>query len=64
VLTWELFSPSWPPFDRTCTLLPQSLDNIVLRATDRNRENRYASVAELRAELADSLGQLQLTLRK
>jgi serine/threonine-protein kinase len=51
VLTWELFSPSWPPFDRTCTLLPTSLDKIVLRATDRIRANRYGSVAEMRHKL-------------
>jgi len=55
VLTWELFSPSWPPFDRTCTLLPPLLDQIVQRATDRSREKRHSSVAELRTELMAAL---------
>lgn len=51
VLIWELFSPSWPPFDRTCTLLPESLDKVVLKATDRDKAKRHSSVAELRKEL-------------
>lgn len=55
VLTWELFSPSWPPFDRTCTLLPPLLEQIVQRATDRSREKRHSSVAELRTELMAAL---------
>jgi serine/threonine protein kinase len=55
VLIWELFSPSWPPFDRTCTLLPPLLERIVQRATDRTREKRHGSVAELRTDLMAAL---------
>jgi hypothetical protein len=58
VLLWELFSPSWPPFDRTCTLLSPSLEQVVLLATDRNREKRYLNIAEFRKGLNDALGQL------
>lgn len=55
VLTWELFSPSWPPFDRTCMLLHPALEQVVLRATDRDRENRYRSIKELRVELTAAI---------
>lgn len=51
VLAWELFSPSWPPFDRTCTLLPAFLECLVIRATDRDKGKRHSSVAEFRGEL-------------
>jgi len=51
VLIWELFSPSWPPFDRTCTLLLEALNKVVLKATDRDKTKRHSSVAELRKEL-------------
>jgi serine/threonine protein kinase len=57
VLIWELLSPSWPPFDRTCTMLPSSVDHVVLRATDRNREQRFASVADLRRDLEEAMNE-------
>lgn len=47
VLIWELFSPSWPPFDRSCLMLPKALEAVVLKATQRLREHRYTTVKEL-----------------
>lgn len=47
VLVWELLASSWPPFDRSHLSLPAAIEHEVLRATDRNRDHRHSSVAEL-----------------
>ena len=47
VLIWELMSNTWPPFDRAHLELPSALENVVLRATERDPEARFQSVAEL-----------------
>jgi len=58
VLTWELLSPSWPPFDRAYTLLPKALEDLVVKATSRDRTDRHQTLEEfereLRAALADA----------
>ncbi len=52
VLTWELFSPECSRFDRTYLIgLPEPLRNVVLRATEMDRNKRYASVSELSEDL-------------
>lgn len=56
VLIWEMLSPCWPPFDRSCLALPEAVENVVLRATDRNRDSRYSSVAELSNDFKKALG--------
>jgi serine/threonine protein kinase len=56
VLTWELFSPSWPPFDRSCLSLAPSLEAVVLRATQRDREDRFRSVEAFREAVLSALG--------
>jgi serine/threonine protein kinase len=55
VLVWEIVSPSWPPFDRSCLMLPATVENVVLRATDRDREKRHPSVADLWHDLKQAL---------
>jgi serine/threonine protein kinase len=55
VLTWELFSPSWPPFDRSCLQLSASLENIVLMATERDRAKRHGSIAQFGDALKQAL---------
>jgi len=47
ILIWDLLSPSWPPFDRSSTMLPSPLDTVVRKATERAREHRQQSVSEL-----------------
>jgi serine/threonine protein kinase len=47
VLIWEMLSPSWPPFDRSCLMLPKEIEAIVLSATQRSRELRQSSVEQL-----------------
>lgn len=48
VLVWELLSPSWPPFDRSCLHLPAEVECLVLKATERERDKRHASIEEFR----------------
>ena len=55
VLIWEMMSPSWPPFDRSCLMLPGALEAVVLKATQRSRELRQSSVKQLVAELSDAV---------
>lgn len=55
VLTWELFSPSWPPLDRHCLQLSERLEALVLKATNRDREERHASVNEFHADFLQAL---------
>lgn len=55
VLAWELFSPSWPPFDRNHLQLPTKLADVVLKATQRRREDRYSTVDEFRDHLFSTL---------
>jgi serine/threonine protein kinase len=54
VLIWELLTESWPPFDRAHLSLSPALAGVVLKATERERANRYASIKELREALADA----------
>lgn len=55
VLTWELFSPSWPPFSHGHLLLPSELEAVVKKATERKREMRYPSIEIFRKELKAAL---------
>jgi serine/threonine protein kinase len=55
VLIWELLSPSWPPFDRSCLMLPEQIATIVLKATDRSREIRQSSTRHLLEDLSHAL---------
>jgi serine/threonine protein kinase len=55
VLVWELFSPAWGQLDRSDTELPDELSRIVLKATEKRTENRYASVMDLRSEFLAAL---------
>jgi serine/threonine protein kinase len=63
VLTWELFSPSWPPYDRGATGLADPLEKVVLRATERIRENRYQSIFEFRSAVTEALAEMSLCER-
>lgn len=57
VLTWELFTSEGPPFDRTYLVgLPEPLRHVVLRATERDRNKRYASMSELSKDLHKAKG--------
>lgn len=47
VLIWEMLSPSWPPFDRSCLMLPKAIEAVVLKATERSRDLRHPSVQQL-----------------
>jgi serine/threonine protein kinase len=51
VLTWELLSEAWPPFDRSHLALPEHIAQVVQKATERDREQRQKSVRTLREEL-------------
>jgi serine/threonine protein kinase len=55
VLTWELFSPGWPPFDRSCLNLTSKLETLVLKATQRDRDDRHDSVAQFQREFLIAL---------
>ena len=54
VLTWELLSEAWPPFDRPHLALPERVARVVLKATERDREQRQGSVRALREELEEA----------
>jgi serine/threonine protein kinase len=60
VLIWELFTESWPPFDRTHLALSPGLSEVVLKATERDRAHRYARVSDLRAALLEANDSSQL----
>ena len=51
VLTWELLSEAWPPFDRAHLALPERIAQVVLKATERDREQRQKTVRALRQDL-------------
>jgi serine/threonine protein kinase len=55
VLTWELFSPCWPPFDRSCLNLTSKLERLVLKATQRDRDERHRSVAQFQREFLSAV---------
>jgi hypothetical protein len=57
VLIWEMLSPTWPPFDRHCLSLPERVEKVVLKATERNRDLRHPSVSALRSELLQALAE-------
>ncbi len=55
VLIWELYSAFTPPLDRHDTGLSRRLQPMVLKATERNPADRFASVTELRAAFCDAV---------
>ncbi|HEY1663824.1 MAG TPA: serine/threonine-protein kinase [Verrucomicrobiae bacterium] len=55
VLIWEMLSPSWPPFDRACLMLPKPIEAVVLKATQRSRDLRQPSVKQLWKEFNKAL---------
>jgi hypothetical protein len=55
VLIWELFSPAWGQLDRSDTELPEPLEKVVLKATEKKPENRQSSVAKLRSDFLAAL---------
>jgi len=55
VLLWELFSNIGPPIDRQDTGLPPAMNEVFLRATERDPDRRYASVREFMKAFALSV---------
>ncbi len=49
------FQEEFPSIKNHLDYVPQSLENVVLRATDKNPNNRYANVGAMSADLSTSL---------
>jgi len=57
-LIWELFGSGWPPPDKADPGLPPGIRSIYLKATARNPQSRYESVADLADEFRFAISRL------
>lgn len=56
VLIWDLFTTEFPPMDRAATGLNSKLEKVFLKAVQRQREDRYCQISELRDAFSSAVG--------